>query len=480
MGTKSFQLIFRVLSLTLFPLVLVVVFGTTKSVSCPSYLYYFLSWSLVLFVVANWIAWGVWGSILTLIFSFIIGTYSWLVADNVSCLFGIVPAVIIVLLLYNRHKLTKDAATGQYLKLDHLEREYNLLLQKYDKQKKLQGSFYKKIHHFMQLREIAKEAAFSLAPEAIKRQVISDLMQIIEAGDIYFLWEMSSDLQTLPLQVLESSKGISLTEAIRSDEFNLWTMRHRQPLLVKDIAKDYRFNAQRIIAKTKTRSLIMAPVTTGDTIMGIIRIDSFQQDTFSVDDLRMLAIIANIAALTIYNARLFQQTQYLADHDELTGLYVKRYFIEKLNSSIKEAQISGSAFTVLLLDLDKFKNLNDNYGHSVGDKVLQKVGRVLEESIPQRVSQPVVARYGGEEFVILLPNTARVDAKIIAEEMRKAIAGEAFIVRRQEIWTTVSTGVAEFLLNGNSAEAILASADAALYQAKREGRNKVVFAEVKK
>lgn len=332
----------------------------------------------------------------------------------------------------------------------------------------------------MQLREIAKEAAFSLAPEAIKRQVISDLMQIIEAGDIYFLWEMSSDLQTLQLQVLESSKGISLTEAIRSDEFNLWTMRHRQPLLVKDIAKDYRFNAQRIIAKTKTRSLIMAPVTTGDTIMGIIRIDSFQQDTFSVDDLRMLAIIANIAALTIYNARLFQQTQYLADHDELTGLYVKRYFIEKLNSSIKEAQISGSAFTVLLLDLDKFKNLNDNYGHSVGDKVLQKVGRVLEESIPQRVSQPVVARYGGEEFVILLPNTARVDAKIIAEEMRKAIAGEAFIVRRQEIWTTVSTGVAEFLLNGNSAEAILASADAALYQAKREGRNKVVFAEVKK
>jgi len=434
------------------------------------------------FIIINWTVWGLWGGVIAYLITLLVALYNSLAASDGSYLLVVLPAFLLGLSLYNRQQRVKVAVTAHNLRLEHVERDYNLLLQDYSKQQHLKESYHKKTERFSYLSEVVKEAAFSLASKEINKQIVNNLMRSIDTGDVYYLWEIGADLQSLQLQVLESSRGITLTDSVQSDEFNLWTMRHRQPLLVTDLAKDYRFNTQQIMAGTKTRSLIVAPLTTADKMMGIIRVDSFQANTFTLDDLRLLAIIANIAALTIYNADLFKQTEHLANRDGLTELYVRRYFDEALEQVVAEARLSGGSFSVLLLDLDSFKELNDTYGHSVGDKVLQKVAQLIEDELsqasPGTVTKPVAARYGGEEFIVLLPNIARQGARDIAESIRRAVGESNFSIRREGVRATISIGIAEYPRNGEQGIKIIECADRALYQAKREGRNRVVVAEI--
>jgi diguanylate cyclase (GGDEF)-like protein len=285
------------------------------------------------------------------------------------------------------------------------------------------------------------------------------------------LWGIGPDLQGLELQVLESPGGVLSQEAVSLDEFNTWVMRHRQPLIVTDVSKDYRFNTAEILAKTKVRSIIMAPLITGGRMHGIIRIDSYRPEMFSVDDLRLLAIISNIGVLTLYNAQLYKQTEYLAIRDDLTGLYVKRYLEEKLEAFIAEAEIDKKPFSFLLLDLDRFKDLNDQFGHSIGDKVLQKAAGIMTKAIPP---SGIAARWGGEEFAIILPNMDKTSARSLGEDIRKLIEEQRFSIRREDIQTTISIGISEFPSDGNTLIDIVDKADKNLYEAKHKGRNRVV------
>lgn len=471
--TRVMKIILRIISIIAFPAVVISIFFFLIISPRPNPIHHYLIWSLLLFVIANWINWGIWGGAITLGLISIVTVYSWMLTGTAAYLLVNIPALILVLLLYIRSEHIKLSVTNFKLNLDHEERTYNLLLQDYKKQEGLQEAYYKKSKRFARLSQIAKNLGFSLAPEEINRQIISDLTKTIDTGDTYLLWEVGVDLQSLALKALESPGGISKPEDINSDEFNLWTMRHRQPLLVTDVAKDYRFDTAKIIKKSSTKSLIMAPLMTGNKIMGIVRIDSFLPETFSIDDLRLLAIIANIAALTIQNAKLFKETEYLATRDGLTGLYVKRYCLENLERLLKEAGIKGSSFSVFLIDLDKFKLLNDQYGHSVGDKVLQRVAELIREGAGEG---SISARYGGEEFVVLLPNTTKAEALQVAEKIRKQVAAEILLVRREGIHTTISIGIAFFPVDGDNAISLLDKADKALYQAKHKGRNRVISA----
>ena len=158
--------------------------------------------------------------------------------------------------------------------------------------------------------------------------------------------------------------------------------------------------------------------------------------------------------------------------DGLTGLYNRRRLMETLNDEARRSQRLKHTFAVLMVDVDHFKKYNDTFGHQAGDTVLTKIATLLREATRE---VDFVARYGGEEFLILLPETGMGEALDIAERIRTRIAAEVFHGRHM----TVSIGVAEFPLHGETAEQVVGAADEALYEAKREGRDKVRRAGLK-
>jgi two-component system, cell cycle response regulator len=170
------------------------------------------------------------------------------------------------------------------------------------------------------------------------------------------------------------------------------------------------------------------------------------------------------------NSRLAQ----LAVTDGLTGLYNHRHFHERLSLEVERSQRSGLPLSLLMLDVDHFKQFNDQFGHPAGDEVLRQLARVLADT---RRANDVVARYGGEEFAVILVDTAKFTAAKVAERIRERVAGHDFTEAAQRAGRIgVSIGVATFPDDGSDAEALVRAADAALYTAKRAGRNRVVLA----
>ncbi len=170
------------------------------------------------------------------------------------------------------------------------------------------------------------------------------------------------------------------------------------------------------------------------------------------------------------NTRLAQ----LAVTDGLTGLYNHRHFHERLTLEVERSQRSGLPLSLLMMDVDHFKSFNDTYGHPAGDEVLRQLARVLSDA---RRANDVVARYGGEEFAVILVDTAKFTAAKVAERVRERIRAHDFSEAAPNARTlTTSIGVATFPEDGVDAEALVRSADTALYAAKRAGRDRVVLA----
>jgi diguanylate cyclase (GGDEF)-like protein len=178
-----------------------------------------------------------------------------------------------------------------------------------------------------------------------------------------------------------------------------------------------------------------------------------------------LAQAAMHTALSLRNARLMGENERLATRDSLTGLANRRLFDESLQREVARAHRLAAPLSLLVLDVDHFKQVNDTYGHQIGDSVLREVAEAL---VANTKNYDVAARYGGDEFVVLLPGCRRVDALRVAERVRTSITravGEAPV--------TISAGVATIPDNAGDAERLLAAADAALYDAKRTGRDRV-------
>ncbi|MEC4687817.1 MAG: diguanylate cyclase, partial [Nitrospirota bacterium] len=182
-----------------------------------------------------------------------------------------------------------------------------------------------------------------------------------------------------------------------------------------------------------------------------------------------LAAINN--TLTMTNREL----QELSITDSLTGLYNRRYMMNALTNEVARAQRQNHHFSLLMIDIDYFKKYNDTYGHLAGDDLLIKVGSVFRESIR---SVDFAARYGGEEFLIMLPEHGTDGAMEVAERIRTKVASATTGDENRKDPVTVSIGVAAFPENGATPAALIASADAALYQGKQRGRNRVVLSGV--
>ncbi len=183
-------------------------------------------------------------------------------------------------------------------------------------------------------------------------------------------------------------------------------------------------------------------------------------------ELDLLKVFAENAMIAIANARVVSQIQQMAITDELTGLFNRRYFMQEMGREIARVQRSRQPFAVLMIDIDLFKEINDQWGHREGDRVLKEVAVALKAA--SRKSS-ILARYGGEEFVCLLPETPLAGGILGGERLREAVAALKGVPRP----VTISVGVAAFPDHGGEGETLIIRADEALYAAKGAGRNRV-------
>lgn len=220
-----------------------------------------------------------------------------------------------------------------------------------------------------------------------------------------------------------------------------------------------------------SRAVLCIPITYGESLLGVLNVESQNQDAFSPQDVLIMNTLADLLATALHNAFVFQKLQQQSITDGLTGIKTRRFFFEALSSEWKRASRSGRPFSVVLMDLDKFKEVNDNMGHLEGDLVLARVGRLLEQKCRQ---SNVVARYGGDEFTILMPETGVEQAQILAERLRLWVSTDPML---QEHHITGSFGVGSFPVHGVSVEDIIRVADAGMYVSKHAGGDRVSTAE---
>ncbi|HEY6770050.1 MAG TPA: diguanylate cyclase [Candidatus Sulfotelmatobacter sp.] len=221
----------------------------------------------------------------------------------------------------------------------------------------------------------------------------------------------------------------------------------------------------------EARAVLCIPITYGESLMGVLNIESRNESAFSPQDVLILNTLADLLATALHNAFVFQKLQQQSITDGLTGIKTRRFFWEALSAEWKRASRSGRPFSVVLIDLDKFKEVNDTKGHFEGDLVLARVGRLLEQKSRQ---SNVVARYGGDEFIVLMPETGADQATVLAERLRQWLASDPMLSEHQ---ITGSFGVASFPNHGFSIEDIIRVADAGMYVSKRSGGNSVSTAE---
>jgi diguanylate cyclase (GGDEF)-like protein len=224
-------------------------------------------------------------------------------------------------------------------------------------------------------------------------------------------------------------------------------------------------------------SFVCMPLASHASRQGVVYFYRKDRDHFLPDEIETLNTFAHLAASAIESARLRDQLQDIAITDKLTGLRNRRLFDERLADEILRATRYGKQLSLLLLDIDDFKRINDTRGHPAGDRVLQSLGR----SLPGQLRQiDLAARYGGEEFAIVLPETDAIGAKLVGDRIRRMVADTPVsLADGGEINLTVSVGVACFPLGGDGAESLVEHADKALYAAKRAGKNRVrLYSEI--
>ena len=250
------------------------------------------------------------------------------------------------------------------------------------------------------------------------------------------------------------------------------------PFLVSNIEQDERFSRPNR-TRYKTKSFISLPLKMKEKSIGVINLSDKANGTdFSDMDLKLLEILALYSTVAIERQVYYQSSlslRKISITDPLTELLNRRYFEERISEEVERSKRHKQPFSLMILDIDNFKEFNDTYGHLAGDEALRNVGHVIRRCV--RIID-IAARYGGEEFAIILPTTDKEDARLIGNRIREGIEGVTLPVIKDEgkaAELTVSLGIASYPADASTIELLINNADRALYKAKAQGKNKVVL-----
>ncbi|RJO63957.1 MAG: GGDEF domain-containing protein [Candidatus Omnitrophota bacterium] len=358
---------------------------------------------------------------------------------------------------------------------ESLQEAINVLIDQNAKEEQSALAIREKIGRYNTLKNIIEDLNENLSLDYVANNLANITFSLLGRNKgCCLLYLMDTKNQKLTLFKTKKEDSGLVIKAKEGDIFDYWVLRHTSPLYIEDIKKDFRFDLEKLKNQDlrPLSSLIAVPFISENQFLGILRLDNSQPHSYSQDDLRFLLTISDIGAFAIENGQLYAKTQSLAIHDALTSLYTKAYLLERLKEECKRSVRQNRAFSFLMLDIDYFKNYNDEFGHTAGDMVLKGLAQELIDYFFKH--NAIIGRFGGEEFCVILPETEKKKALNYAEEFRAKVQQKKVLLRRQETSITVSIGIAEFPIDAVDEMELILKVDRAMYEAKRKGRNRVV------
>jgi len=326
------------------------------------------------------------------------------------------------------------------------------------------------------LTDVVKTANSILEPRKVIELVMEKIRQLIPS-EAWSVLLVDEERHELVFEAARGTKGGDLTAfRIRIGEGVAgWVAASGKPAIVNDAAHDPRFT-RRVDARTQfeTRSILAAPLVSRGRTIGVLEVINRLGGRFTRQDLALVLTLVEPCAIAIENATLFQRTEQLTITDDLTRLFNSRYLNLYLGREISRCKRHGIPLSVIFLDLDGFKGVNDQYGHLAGSGTLTEVGTILAAGVRE---SDILARYGGDEFVVVLPETPASGALVIAERLRRAIEEHRFL-EPQGVCARISAsfGIATYPDHALSPEGLIQKADQAMYRVKERDKNGIEVA----
>jgi diguanylate cyclase (GGDEF)-like protein len=325
------------------------------------------------------------------------------------------------------------------------------------------------------LMDFSNSASSILDMEGLSSSLLDKSMRLIDAeqGSLMFLDDEGREF------VVEAKKSIDgfVKEKMRIKKegcISGMVLESGESLLVEDIESDPRIKKQNR-PRYRTKSFVSVPIIVEDEVSGVLNLsDKLKKETFSQDDLKLIQSFINNISLVIERNLLqkkAEELQKLSITDPLTGIYNRRYLNKRLSEEITRYNRYKHPFSFMLLDLDKFKQYNDTYGHISGDNLIKELAKLVEESLR---TVDIAARFGGDEFVAIFPQTPKEDAIQITNRIKERI-DIALGRGHGEIPLSVSMGLATYPDDASSIMELIEKTDQALYLAKKGGGNRVVY-----
>lgn len=281
-----------------------------------------------------------------------------------------------------------------------------------------------------------------------------------ERGDLYFeivVGERADKIKHMRLKMGEGIAG--------------WVAAKGEKLLIPDVSKDERFTLNvDLVSGFETRSVVCVPLKCKGKVLGVIElVNKVGRNKFSEEDVFILTTLADYAAIALENAQYFNKIKELTITDDVTGLYNSRYLYDYLEQEMRRSQRYEMELSIIFLDLDYFKTVNDTYGHLVGSRLLREIAKVILTCLRD---VDIAVRYGGDEFVVILPSTSKKKAVLVAERIRDCMKNTVFLQSQGlKIRQTASFGVASFPKDANNKLDLIRQADNAMYQIKNSSRD---------
>ncbi len=327
------------------------------------------------------------------------------------------------------------------------------------------------IHNIHAVQEVGNLLVSTFDVNTVLQLVVRGIRDVTGASVCsIMLWD-----ETGEYLIIRASEGVPewivrQARVRRGESISGWVAQEGRPLLIKNIDEDTKFEGT-AEGRYRSKSLLSVPLKTRGQVLGVININNDHTPrVFTEQDQEILMLFANQAAIALENARLYGELEKLAITDGLTGLPNHRTFQERLLREISRAERFKQEISLIILDIDHFKLVNDKYGHQVGDQVLRRVGNTLQDQLRK---MDFVARYGGEEFAVIMPQTRKNVAIRIAERLRESVAQGRYLKAEPDRSITISLGLAEYPSDATEPPALVEMADRALYISKERGRNRV-------
>jgi diguanylate cyclase (GGDEF)-like protein len=328
-------------------------------------------------------------------------------------------------------------------------------------------------------QELGKALTSSLQLDQVLRTIMEKIDEFLrpENWSLLLLDESKQELY-FELAVGKASQALKDVRIKLGQGIGGWVAQHGEVVIVPDTSKDTRFFGK-VDEKTKmeTRSIVAVPVKFRDTCLGVIElINCVGPEGFDPRDLKLLEALSDFAAIALENARHVKRIHELTIKDDCTSLYNARHMGFILDTEIYRSQRYNYEFSIVFIDLDHFKMVNDTHGHLVGSRLLSEMGDALKTNC--RLID-FAFRYGGDEFVILLPQTSKENAIYVAKRLHKLIRETVWLTKEDlNIKITPSVGVASYPADSKTKEGLLHLADEAMYLVKNTNRDSVAAANL--